>query len=176
MKFHEAIKELLDGKTICRMNFDPYYNETLLDEITFDGVRVGLQKSRITVGRDGKRCKKEVYSSANCSEIKFYPEELVADDWFVKDESCSSEEAFIAFCEGKWIKHKTRDSFVRRDPFDPDTCYRCYVHPASAGRTVYKEFLRLEELQNLFLFKDNWLVCDYSEDECEDEHKKGLEQ
>lgn len=169
MKFYEAVKELLDGKTIRRMNYDEYYDEVLLEEISFDGKDSYSRKARVTCGLDGTRYEKILDERKIEDGITFYPEEFTADNWTIKDGSCSAEEAFKAFNEGKWIRHKTKDSFIRRDPFELDVCYRCYVNPEFAGDCVYKEPLKWEDLKYLFVFKDEWFVYDYNEDEHKEE-------
>lgn len=162
MKFYEAIKELLDGETIWRMNYDPEYDEVLRDEISFDGKDIHLRKSRITVLPDLTTHEKVLRDIVCQGALKIYSDELVATDWNIKDNTCSAEEALRAFREGKWIKHKTHETFFRKFPSDPNVYQRYWDSPSGSGSgmRICQEDMTWFTVRDLFLFKDGWIISD----------------
>ena len=161
MTFDEAMKEMLSGKTVCRMNYDPEYDETLLDEFSRDGSNVSLRKLRVTIGRDGKRWEKELYNTPACEAVKFYPEEITSDGWFVKTETHSAEEAFQAFREGKWIRHESQEDFIKRDAEDSNVYQKFCRYPSgSTEKEVCRFDMSWFTVKRLFTFDDGWIISD----------------
>ena len=160
MKFDEAIKELLNGNTIWRMNYDHGYDEVLRDEISFDGKHIHLRKSRVILTPNFTRREKVLRDSDCQGGLTFFSEELAATDWNVKDDTCSAEEALRAFREGKWIRHKTSAVFVKKDPDDPKRCvfYRKDALPLS--KKIRRGDMEWSVVEDLFVFSDGWIVSD----------------
>ena len=113
MNFSEAMKELLAGKTIRRISKKRWEER---DVTIVDGRFrfVAWQKKR---GEDGKCWVEDALVKnpmSQCDSVFFSIDEVLAEDWHVVGTTHPAASALQAFFEGKWVRHKTWDRFIRR--------------------------------------------------------------
>lgn len=174
MNFSEAMKELLAGKTIRRISKKRWEErdepeEFIRDVSIVDGRFrfVAWQKKR---GEDGEFWVEDalVQNPASRGDSVFFSiDEVLAEDWHVVGATHPAASALQAFLEGKWVRHKSWNQFVRRiDPMsDKGSLATCAVLNEHFAREPY-EFC--EKAYNYWgiKFKDffkesyGWIISD----------------
>lgn len=165
MKFHEAMRELLDGCTVRCVGLDERTGESVVHEFSFDGKKTDLKKICVVTKPDGTCCEEVIADTGVHMSLTFYPEDILSSNWEVCDGSQPVAEAFKAFCDGKWIRHRKSANAIKMELLDPSICYRCYNDPIRSKNHIYRESTNFDTIKNLFIHKDGWFIYDCNNDE-----------
>ena len=173
MNFSEAMEELLAGKTIRRISKKRWEErdepEEFIRDISIVDGRfrfVAWQKKR---GEDGEFWVEDalVQNPASQGDSAFFSiDEVLAEDWYVVGTTHPAASALQALNEGKWVRHKTWDRFIRRREGTDD--YECKFDAFTKGgvgksRAFFPHQFRdyySDEFESFFRKPHGWIISD----------------
>lgn len=172
MNFSEAMKELLAGKTIRRISKKRWEErdepEEFVRDVSIVDGRFRFATWRKKCGEDGEFWVEDALvqnPASKCDSIFFSIDEVLAEDWYVVGTTHPAASALQALYEGKWVRHKTWDRFIRRrdckdDEIEfetlPEGCVeKNYAFFPSKFHDYYSD-----EFESFFHNPHGWIISD----------------